>query len=383
MIFLSFFALPLLLFIGGYIWFGRKISLQELALQIVIQALFVGTICAIIYHKNTYDEETWNGRVASKSRDIVSCSHAYPCNCRMESCGKDCTTLHCDTCYMHSYDVVWIVRTSNNEGVEISRIDLQGLGEPPRWAAVKIGEPTSISHSYENYIKASPDTLFRSQGDTKESMPGYPNGYYDYYRLDHLVQFGVSVPDAADWNRELAELNADLGKSKQVNIIIALVGGKERRWFKTLERHWIGGKKNDAVLVIGVDKDGTISWAETMAWTDHAYFKVKLRDDIREIGKLDRTAILAAIRSDVSGHFKHKSMDDFKYLMASITPTTTEYVVGLVLSIIISVLLIWWCEEKDVFGDEDEEFNWFQRLCGKGKSKKEMEDEKWEHWGRL
>lgn len=362
MIFLAFFLVPLLIAVSGYIWFGKRVTLKELILQVVLQAVVVGCTCAVIYYKNTDDTETWNGRIEGKSRDIVSCSHSYPCNCRSVSCGKNCSTTHCDTCHEHSYDVDWNVRTSNNEHFEISRVDSQGINEPPRWSSVRMGEPTSLPHHYENYIKASPDSIFRSGGESKEVMPGYPNGYYDYYRLDRLVQVGMSIPDAAEWNKDLTELNADLGRARQVNIVLVLTRDKPREWYKYLERQWIGGKKNDVVLVINTSADGAISWVETMAWTDHAYFKVRLRDEVYSIGKLDRAAIFGALRADISEQFKRKPMSDFSYLRAAVTPSTTEFVVGMIVCTIAALLLGWWVEENDIFGDEDRDGRFYSRM---------------------
>ena len=355
MVFLSFFIVPLMIAIAGYIFFGRKISPKELAVQILIEAVVVAMICGAIYHSNTADTETWNGRVSSKTRDMVSCRHAYPCHCHSVSCGKNCTTFHCDVCYEHPFDVDWNVHTTNGETVGISRIDSQGLGQPPRWSSTGIGEPTSLPHSYTNYIKAAPDTIFRGQGEIKEQMPSYPNRYYDYYRLDHLAQFGVSVPDAPAWNKSIAELNGDLGHKMQANLVVMLAKGKGREWYKTLERSWVGGKKNDIVLVIGLNADDTIAWSEVMAWTDYAYFKVRLRDDVMAIGKLDRNAIIAAANEDVAKYFKRKPMSDFSYLAASVTPSRTEYVVGMVIAILVAIGLTWVFEEVDAFDDEDQE----------------------------
>jgi hypothetical protein len=355
MIFLSFFIVPLLIAIGGYLFFGKRITVKELLLQLFIQTAVVGIICSIVYYKNTTDTETWNGRVAAKTREKVSCGHSYPCRCRPVSCGKNCTTVHCDTCYEHFYDVDWDVRTTLNEGINIDRVDRQGLTEPPRWTSTKIGEPTSMPHSYTNYIKAAPDTIFRTQGTTAEAMPTYPQSYYDYYRLDRLVQIGTAVPDVAEWNKDLSELNADMGSAKQANIVITLVKGHGRDWYKTLERSWIGGKKNDVVLVIGLNSDDTIAWTETMAWTDYSYFRIKLRDDVLAIGKLDRAAIFAAIRDGVGKNFKRKPMSDFAYLAASVTPTGWENFWGLFFSILSAAGLMYWCEEQDIFGDEERE----------------------------
>lgn len=355
MIFLSFFAVPLVLTIVAYIWFGNRISWKELILQLFVQSVLVGIICGVVYYRNTTDVEIWNGRVSSKTKERVSCSHSYSCNCH-EVCsgsGKDESChQHCDTCYEHSYDIDWDVATTNGENLTIERVDRQGLSEPKRWTDVRIGDPTAQTHYYENYIKAAPDSLFRTQGDTTDPMPEYPAQVYDYYRLDHLVQFGSSISDAKLWNDGLAELNASLGRPKQVNAVLVLAKGKSREWFRQLERHWIGGKKNDAIVVLGLNSDDTIAWAEVMAWTDHSYFKVKLRDEILSVGKLDRLPILSVISEVISKDFRRKPMSDFEYLRSSVAPTRTEFVVGFIVSLIFSVCIIGYCKENDIFGDE-------------------------------
>lgn len=378
MVFLSFFILPLLIEVGGYVFFVRQITFKKLLTEIAVQVLVVALICGVIYHRNTADTETWNGRVAAKSRDRVSCEHSYPCHCRPVSCGKNCTTVHCDTCYEHPYDIDWDVATTNSERMSIARVDPQGLSEPPRWSAVKLGEPTSIPHRYENYIKASPDTLFRTQGDTKDPLPSYPDGYYDYYRLDHLVQFGASVPDAADWNKDLAEINGDIGHSKQVNVVVVLVLGHTHEWYKNLERRWIGGKKNDAVLVIGLNQDSSIGWVETMAWTDSSYFKVKLRDDVLSIGHLDRVAIMSAVREDTDKFYKRKPMADFSYLVSSIVPTTSQYMWGLLFSTLVAIGMTWFMEEEDIYdeGDETDADGWIPAMFGR-KRKPRIIKQRW------
>jgi hypothetical protein len=383
MIFLSLFAVPLLIALASYVIFGSKISPKELALWLAIQAVFTLAAVGILRYRDAADIEVWNGRIAAKSRDVVSCAHAYPCNCHPVSCGKNCTSVHCDICHLHAYDVDWDVRTSNGEGVEIDRVsgDLQGTTEPPRWTSVKIGEPTSLTHSYQNYVKAAPDSIFRGQGeDPKEQTPGYPSGVYDYYRLDHLVQFGLSVPDAKEWNEGLAQIDADLGKAKQVNVVLVLAAGKPHSWFRVLERRWIGGKKNDAVVVVGTEGT-TIQWAEVMAWTDHAYYKVKLRDELLAIGKLDRQKMLDAIAQTTAKEYVRKPMEDFAYLRASVTPTRGEFITAFVLSVLLSVGLAWFFEENDVFGDEDEEEeeieSFFSRILGR-KPKQKRRENPWE-----
>ena len=48
-----------------------------------------------------------------------------------------------------NYD--WVVKTAIGERIEIQRVDRQGVREPARWTSVQMNEPTSRTHSYENY----------------------------------------------------------------------------------------------------------------------------------------------------------------------------------------------------------------------------------------
>lgn len=360
MVYLAFFAIPLLIALAAFVFTKQRISFKELLAQLAVQAVLVGIICSVAYYRNTWDVEIQNGRVSDKKKVWVSCSHSYSCNCR-EVCsgsGKDqsCSTV-CDTCYEHSNDWDWEVYTTNRETIDIDRVDRRGSNEPPRWTAVRIGEPTSIAHSYENIIKAVPDSLFRTQGNEQVSAPEYPGNVYDYYRLNRLVQQGTNVADAGAWNNDLAEINADLGQRKQVNMVVVLAKNQSREWFKHLERNWIGGKKNDTVLVVNVDNTDKITWAETMAWTDHSIFKVRLRDEVLNIGTLDRSKILKTMATVVEKDYRRKPMSDYNYLRAAIVPTTTQFVVGIIIATLAALGLSLYFHENDPFGDEIRRWN--------------------------
>ncbi len=357
MVFLTLFGIPLLLILANMILGREKVTFKEFLLQMTVQACIAGISCAVVYYSNTSDTEIHNGRVASKTRQEVSCSHSYKCHCytTCSGSGKDehCTE-HCSTCYDHSYDVDWDLATTNGEQMSIERVDRQGVSQPPRWTSVIVGEPTSIEYSYTNYIKASPDTLFRHQGLTEKylnQLPAYPGGVYDYYRLDRLVQLGTNVPDVQLWNRDLSELNGDLGRSKEVNAIVVLVNDKPREYFYALEQHWLGGKKNDVVLVVSVSSD-TVQWADVLAWTDKTLFKIKLRDDVLGIGTLQREPILKAMYSDINTYYVRKHMKDYEYLQASITPTTGQWIVALIIGILACIGTSFFVTTNDVFSEE-------------------------------
>lgn len=346
MAFLILFAIPVFIAFGFFIVGGRNITWQEFLAQVGLQAIVAGASVGIMYWADTTDTEVWSGVVTSKAREIVSCSHSYSCNCRTvcSSSGKStsCSTV-CDTCYEHSYDVSWAYYTTDDGRGTISRVDRQGLSQPARWTQVQIGEPSASTHTFTNYIKAAPDTLFRSQGLVEQYLkllPNYPGQVYDYYKLNRLVTVGVSVPNINVWNNALQQLNAQLGSKKQVNMVVVLVKGQPREYFGALQQHWLGGKKNDAVLVVDIDTNGAIDWVEVMAWTDHPEFKIKLRDATADLSKLDLNnpnQLLNIFSSYVDSFYVRKHMKDFQYLTSSITPTTTEWIVSIIIGILSSV----------------------------------------------
>jgi hypothetical protein len=229
------------------------------------------------------------------------------------------------------------------------------LIEPPRWSKVIIGEPVAVTSSYTNYIKGSPDTLFRHQGlieKYQKSIPGYPGEIYDYYRLNRLVPVGVTVPDAALWNRDLSELNATLGAAKQVNIVVVVTKNAPEDYYYALEQSWIGGKKNDVVLVVSVDDANNIQWTQVMAWTDNKMLHVSLRDQVNAVGTLAREPIIRALSGSVSAFYVRKPMKDFEYLSGLIKPTPGQWLFSMIFGLVLSIGMGIFVFTQDVFNDE-------------------------------
>lgn len=358
---LAFFLIVLLvpLAIAGLAYaFLDGVTLKEFGLVILACLVVAGSSAGIVSCANTHDVEVWNGVVTGKERNTVSCSHSYQCHCHQVCSGsgknRSCSE-HCDTCYEHSHDYDWDVYTSINETITIDRVDRQGVDRPPRWSAVVMGEPVSTTHSYKNYIKASPGTLFRHQGLRDKyaaNIPKYPQDIYDYYRLDRLVAVGVPIDNPRSWNAELSRINADLGKPKQVNMIVVLVKNQPDEYYYALEEAWIGGKKNDAILVVSVDDQMKPQWASVMAWTSNELFKVKLRDDIMDEQVINRDTLMTALATNVSKYYVRKPMKEFEYLSAQIAPSSTEWAVTLIIAVLVAGGLTWLFQVQDVFGDE-------------------------------
>jgi len=234
-IFLTFLLIPLV--VGIFSWIiTKKITWKEAITHVVIQMIFIGIMVAFMLTSNMSDNEIWNGSITKKERNKVSCRHSYECNC-VTKYRKVCSgsgknrTCHtesyevCETCYEHSFDVDWNLYNNIGESWRVSRIDRQGITEPPRWTKTKIGDPTSSRHSYPNYIKGSPDSLFKTGLNDqmyKDKLPKYPLGIYDYYKLNRLVTVGINVKNRDAWNKGISKISSELGPTKQVNIVVVL-----------------------------------------------------------------------------------------------------------------------------------------------------------------
>lgn len=350
MLFLYIVAIPILIACINFLIFRRKVNMAEFFMQI-------GGICLIMAitvfgcsASKKSDTEVLNGIVTSKARHEVSCRHSYPCHCYTYECGSSkspMTCTHCDTCYEHDYDVDWDVAANcgmSNNQFSVSTIDSQGLQEPPRWTKFAVGDPYATTHGYDNYVKANSDTIIKTHGYQEKFqnfIPAYPMSISDYYtRLDRVLTIGSAasmVKDIAAWNVDVTNINKTLGPKKQCNVIVIFTPSLSEDYFYALKEAWIGGKKNDVVVIIDINKDGAIDWSNTIAWAKEDIMRIKLRDDIMTIGKIDRPAIIKAINDDVNKYFKRKSMKEYKYLDKAIILTDNEFMWFCIIAILLSI----------------------------------------------
>lgn len=302
-------------FVAKMIW-GRELTIGEIAINLGVGVVFVALGWYLGTNSVMADVEIRNGVVTSKAKELTSCEHSYPCRCDKNGCS---------TCYQHSHDYDYKVDTSAGKFF-IKRVDSQGAREPERFTAVKIGEPVSLKHSYDNYVKAAPDSLFNHLAD-KQAMeafagqiPAYPSQVFDYHHVDRVLTNGVTLPDAQRWNRELEATLSRLGPRKQVNVVLLFTSNSDPMYATALRAAWLGGKKNDVVVVMGTPSYPEISWVRVISWTDAELFKVHLRDALLDLKTVDRTALLSLVESHVEKAFVRKQMADFAYLKGQIEP---------------------------------------------------------------
>jgi hypothetical protein len=333
-------ALPLLISLIMFVWSRGRFAWQEFATLVLVSVAVVGAGYAIGSQQSISDVEIVSGRITEKVRQRISCRHSYSCNCVTVSCGKDCSTTQCQTCYDHSYDVQWLARTNAMDNtIYFDTLDRQGLHPGAEWHRAYVGEPVAFQHSYDNYIKAHPESVLRqfTTDYSKYQMIPYPDDV-NGYRINRFRSLGYEEQHAADWNWHLSEIAGDLGPTKQVEPIVVAVKSADPTYEYAFQHAWLGGKKNDVVILLGVPEYPKISWVRIMSWTDREDLKVELRDALMNIGTMDqRDQLLQEIRNQLQTKFQRMHMKNYEYLLSQYEPgaglTMFLFVLALLLNI--------------------------------------------------
>lgn len=328
-------------FLIGRFMFPHTITWKELAAGAVIQ---LAGVCLIYYgsiYSKGHDTQILNGSVVSKQQERVSCEHSYSCNCRTtcSRSGKSTSCSRtCDTCYEHNFDFDWVVDSDVGHAT-IDRVDRQGTQTPPRWSAVKIGEPFAKEDSYFNYIKASPLTIFdKTQLNAATPVPGYI-GVHDYYRVNRVINFGSRYSgDFSELNTLLNESLKKLGPKKKVNVLV-IFHGKGDNFAEVVKAKHLGGKINDVYVLIDAAADGTIEHASAFSWSKSDLVNIKIRDEILDLGKVDMKGVANVVDRNIDTLYNHRSIEEFEYLENNIV--LSDWALYLIIFFGIGFPLIW------------------------------------------
>jgi hypothetical protein len=355
------FILLIPLFVAWFAKFILKdtITWKEMGVQMAVSCLIVGLVLGGGMYSQTQDTEIYNGRVVKKYQDRVSCSHSYSCNCRTVSSGSGknrTTSTVCDTCYEHSWDYNWVVEASYGDHVNINRVDRQGTKEPPRFTQVQIDEPFSQEHSFTNYIKAVPESIFSEEQTCSDEqlamVPNYPR-VHDYYRINRVQNNGVPLKNYKAWNDGLNEVSKYHGASLEVNPIIQFVKTNDPTYEYALTQKWLGGKKNDVTVIFGVSEYPTIDFVRVVSW-ENEELKHYLREQLSLFDTIDdeyREYALHTIKENIGNHYKRMQMADYEYLKDQIDPPMWSVITGFILALLLSGGLTYYFHRCDPFND--------------------------------
>jgi len=332
-------------FIAKRIW-HTTINWQEMGLNIVIPSLLATMVWQLGTYGQTVDHEVWNGKIVSKARTHDSYVRSYSCNCYTTCSGsgsKRSCTEHCSTCYEDHYTVNWSAKSTVGK-IQFKHLDRTSKSvyrspDPTSYKKCTKGEPASLEKSYTNYVQAVPKSLFNDNSNVAEqfagSIPTYPR-VHSFYKINRVLNVGTKLStEASTMNAELSEALKTLGYTKQANIIVILTEIDDPTYRYAIENAWLGGKKNDVIIFIGVDGN-KITWTDTMTWalnSGNELFHVKMRDGIKEIGVVDPSKLTPFISKTISAYYDRPQMKDYEYLADEISPPTWVIILALILAV--------------------------------------------------
>jgi hypothetical protein len=321
----------------------RKIYTFKRAAYQCFVTLTIATAGAMIQmHRHFNDTEVISGVVTGRTTEKRPCQHK----------GE------------HEYDKDWLVHFSTGESVTIKREDPQGRIQPDRWILAQIPEPASFLRAYPNYVKGMPEEIFKYNDVAavekyKDVLPSYPRLIYDYYRVNRLVP--VNFPKLPDrYKKDTAEqsmqretvsnlrgmlttINSRIGTDKEANVILVLVSMLQDDFFSAIKSHWRGAKKNDIVVVIGIDKTYTIRWASAMAPADNESYPSQLSEAIMKVKKIkdkkEQEQLIGAIEKSVRKDFKRRHFDDMDYLLMTTIPSRNFFAFVMLFAVFVNMAM--------------------------------------------
>jgi hypothetical protein len=349
--------------------FKESITWREMGLQIAGTCLVIGVVYAVGMYGQTADVEYWNGAVTKKVREHGHYLDPYECMCTTDSDGN----RSCSTCYEDRYTVTWYLKSTVGD-IRIQHLDrgskrVYKEPDPGIYASAYVGQPCSVPNTYTNYIQAVPESLFNEEDTMLDEqyvgwIPEYPR-LHTIYKLNRALAVNTTVPGLQQYSDRLSEHLKTLGPDKQANIILIFAGTNDPNYRYALERAWLGGKKNDVIVIIGTSQFPKIDWVDTItlgANSGNELMTVKMRDNLTMLGTADNpVAVTDMIAATVAAHFDRKSMEDFKYLEDEIDPPAWVLWFAGIFSVIGSIGMTLYFRRHDPF-ESDRLARWRRRF---------------------
>lgn len=348
---------------GGWLWLWLVIVPAPWAIRYILKVKLPWEMHALLqgismlafvvtYGLGTYgqvaDHEIWSGQVTSKKREHGSYIRTYSCNCVTRTINK-VTTTTCQTCTEPRYTVSWDIYSTigrfNIDSADWSSVAVYSLPDPNFYRDAAKGDPVARRSAYTNLVKGAESSLFHDKlikPSHRELLPEYPTKVYNYYHIDRVLNLASRTPliNDKEWNVALSKMMSTLGTDKEANVVIVFTNDQDPTFADSLERSWLGGKKNDVVIVADVSEDAVIQWARAFSWTLNEDLKIHLRERLQGVSVSSTGAMLTIVDEEIRSNFVRRQLSDFDYLKDEISPPLIVVIFALIISFLSMFLVI-------------------------------------------
>lgn len=341
------FGLLLIPFVIGaitYFAFNATITAKEYVLMVVVSGLVGVGGYEIAKWGAMQDTEHWNGRITAKRDGGRSCCHCTTvCDSRDED--GTCTSSHEECQHNISGDWYWLLDVSTGDTLGNSCIHQSSA--PSWYSKAYKGEPAAVERRYTNYLKADLDSLLTPASEKYiQSVPSFPS-IHGVYKVDRVISRDVPVPPS--FNAELDEMNARLGSTYQIDVLVLLTKNKDPDFARSVEAKWMYGPKNAVTIVMGVPDGKTIEWARVITLSRVERMKIEMRDGLPGMSLADPT-IFGFIENEIKTQYKRTPMGEFEYLASDVEPTTGMTIFLYIFNLLVVIGMAYWMHKEDVFG---------------------------------
>lgn len=371
------FALLPVLFGVACFFFNRKIAWQEVLGTVVVAFLMAAIFQEASIAGLTADKETWSG-YGTQARDYstwqeyyeyaVYRTETYECGTDSKGNPEYCTRQVFDhwastTRWHGEYWKLFATLGSENTDFNIDQSKFNYMcqkyndrhavagdrvtgehnsrmiaGDPNDYVADnKTGwiEPVTVEKYFKNKIKAAPTVFSYVKVSTNIAVFDWPSNP-NWNVSDRVMGTAQTMINTLKWD----QMNAVLGSAKKVNlIVIGFPSGVSQDRAKWQEAKFIGGKKNDLVIVYaGGNKTTHADWCSVFGWTEKNSVKSGLRDMFMDNPINDD--IIPKISNEVKSHYTIKDWHKFDYITVE-PPTWSYWVYLLTMLLVQGGLYIW------------------------------------------
>jgi hypothetical protein len=290
------------IFVGTFLFFfSKKVVWWEWLVGSAAAFLVAGIVHWTSFNSQTADFETWSGQITHARQfsaweeffqEAVYRTETYTTGSgknkqthtrQVFSHWRDCTRWHnehfvcysnIDTSHFISKDQYnhWKTQWKNERKIRGDRSTLEHNsrqigGDPFDYETScpsSIIEPIHCQKSVVNRLKAAQSVFnfVKVSPETEKLLFKYPESN-NPFSSNRVLGTTTSKISAKQWDI----LNAKLGPIKKVNLIIVGFDSSDHTLAESQKALWIGGKKNDLVLVYGN------GWSRVFGWSDSDILK--------------------------------------------------------------------------------------------------------------
>jgi len=203
-------------------------------------------------------------------------------------------------------------------------------------------EPWMSKHKYKNKVQASTST-FNFTKVSEEDVKTY--NLFEYPdvndgELNAILTHGYEITKAEQ--DKFNYLNGKLGMEKQVRVWILLFEPDEKKSVYLQESYWVGGNKNEFVICLGMNYDGTVQWYEPFGWNKEKLIEIETRDYLLSGDTLDFLDFGDFMYNQVEKNWVRTSFEEFEYLTIEppLWAILGTWIVSFLLSIGIGVWIV-------------------------------------------